>query len=313
MKTIINGEMKKCILLFCLFFAVINVQSQEKIVLTSDNVELYINVRGKGPACLYIHGGPGSGGYWLEKFMGDSLEKHFQMIYLDQRGVGRSSSPVDKNYSMDRIIKDFEEVRESMGIKQWLTLGHSVGGILQMGYATNNPKAISGMIFINCTLSYEDSFGKSWLPKAIELASDEVPAICLDTSVSLHERMLAIMPILQKKGVMWKLFFASEEDKDKINETYSNFDSWNSDYSENAMEVSDYWKDFSLLTSKIEQPVLFYYGTNDWAIGPEHYKRMAFPNILLWGSDLGHMPFLENKDDLMKAIRAFKNRYRSIY
>jgi proline iminopeptidase len=309
MKILRIWKMKKYIILFCLLVTILNVQSQEKIVLTSDNVKLYINARGKGPACLYIHGGPGSGGYWLEKFMGDSLEKHFQMIYLDQRGVGRSSSPENNNYSMDRMIKDFEEVRESMGIKQWLTLGHSFGGVLQMGYATSNPKVIAGMIFINCTLSLEDSFGKSWLPKAIELAGDDVPVNCLDTSVSLHERMLAIMPILQKKGTMWKLFFASEEDKDKVNETYSNFDSWNSDYSENAMEVSDCWKDFSLLTSKIKQPVLFYYGTNDWAVGPDHYKRITFPNMLLWGSDHGHMPFLENKDEVMKAIRSYKNRY----
>ncbi len=58
------------------------------------------------------------------------------MIYLDQRGVCWSSSLKDGNYSMDRMIQDFEEVRETLGIKEWFTLGHSFGGILQIGVVT---------------------------------------------------------------------------------------------------------------------------------------------------------------------------------
>ncbi|TAL61708.1 MAG: alpha/beta hydrolase [Bacteroidetes bacterium] len=300
----------KRVLVFILIICFISVlQAQEKHIITSDSVALYIKVKGKGTPCLYIHGGPGSGSYWLEKFSGDFLEQHFQMIYLDQRGVGRSTSPMDNNYSMDRMIKDFEEVRESLGIKHWLTMGHSVGGILQMGYVTSKPNTIDGMIFINCTLEMDNSFGKSWLPKAVELAGQSVPAVCLDTSVSLYERMLAIMPVLNEKDIMWRLFFASEENNRKMNETYGNFSNWNIDFSEKAMEVADYWNDFRKLTPKVEQPVLFFYGKTDWAIGPDHYKGISFPNMLLWGSEVGHMPFLENKEDMEKAICSYINKY----
>ena len=69
--------------------------AREMKIVTSDSVCLYVNVRGIGTPCLYLHGGPGSGSLWLEEFMGDYLEKNFQMVYLDQRGVGRSSSPVN--------------------------------------------------------------------------------------------------------------------------------------------------------------------------------------------------------------------------
>ena len=67
---------------------VLNIRAQEQFVLTSDSVELYVNIKGNGTPCLYIHGGPGSGSYWVEKFFGSELEQHFKMIYLDQRGVG---------------------------------------------------------------------------------------------------------------------------------------------------------------------------------------------------------------------------------
>jgi len=293
--------------LFILIISISSVQANGKYIVTSDSVSLYVNVKGTGPACLYIHGGPGSGSYWLEKFIGGFLEQNFQMIYLDQRGVGRSSGPSNNDYSMDRMIKDFEEIRLSLGIKQWLTLGHSFGGILQMGYANRFPNAISGMMLINCTLDMNDSFSNSWLPKAIQLAGVDVPPVCLDTTVSVYNRMLAIMPVLNKNGDMWKIFFSDQENNLRMNETYHRFETWNSDQSENILEFPEFWEDYRKYTRDFNRPVLFYYGKTDWAIGPEHYKGMEFPKMLLWGADSGHMPFLESKEDLMKAISNFMN------
>jgi proline iminopeptidase len=293
-KVLIVGLM---ILMFCASSA------QEKSLKTSDGVDLYVNVKGSGTPCLYIHGGPGSGSFWLEQFLGDSLEQHFQMIYLDQRGVGRSGSPRDQNYSMDRMVRDFEEVRTALGINQWVILGHSFGGILQMGYVESKPNSINGMIFINCSLSLGHSFESSWLPTAIELAGEKTPTICLNPSVSLYERMLAIMPILNETGDMWRIFFAKEQNRDRMNETYGSFTTWNSDQSEVILKIPDYWCDYRPLCPKIKQPVLFFFGRTDWAVGPDHYEGVKFPNMMLWGSDVGHMPFLENKEDLTKAIR----------
>jgi len=297
--------MRKLILQLCLLAAVLQLHAQEQFITTSDSVKLYVHVKGSGPACLYLHGGPGSGSYWLEQFAGAELERHFTMVYLDQRGVGRSGSPADGNYSAGRMVQDFEEVRQALGFTHWLTLGHSFGGLLQMSYVTRCPEAISGMIFINCTLSMDDSFGNSWLPKAFELAGEDVPAVCRDTTVSLYNRMLAIMPVLGKKDSLWKIFFSQKENVQKMNETYYAFETWNNDQSEKILELPDYWTDFRPLTSAVNQPVLFFYGKTDWAIGPEHYKGMLFPNMQLWGSDVGHMPFLENKADLVNAIESF--------
>jgi proline iminopeptidase len=145
-------------LLACLMATELSFSQTEKPIapymhiITSDGVKLYVKVRGRGTPCLYLHGGPGSGSYWLEKFSGDMLERHFQMIYLDQRGVARSSSPKDGNYSLDRMAQDFEEVRAALDIEKWVTLGHSFGGILQVGYAQRYPQVIRGMIMLNTSL-----------------------------------------------------------------------------------------------------------------------------------------------------------------
>lgn len=301
--------MKYLIFIFLTFIYSNSVIAKEQIIETSDGVKLFVNVKGEGPACLYLHGGPGSGSHWMEVFMGDVLEKDFTMIYLDQRGVGRSTSPADGNYSLKRMILDFEEVREALGISNWYTLGHSFGGILQMGYVEAKPASVNGMLMINCTLSMNDSFGKSWLPKAIELAGKDTPPVCYDSKLPVFERMKAIMPILGGKGILWKLFFNNEGDSRKLNETYGDFTSWNGDLSDNILDYPEYWTDFSKLSATIKVPVLFYYGRTDWAIGPEHYKQAVFPNVIFWGSDSGHMPFIETKPDLVKAIESFLGKY----
>lgn len=60
----------------------------------------------------------------------------------------------------------------------------------------------------------------------------------------------------------------------------------------------------------METPVLFFYGKTDWMVGAEHYKNVHFPNMTLWESKVGHLPFLENTDDLKKSIINFGKEYK---
>lgn len=71
---------------------------------TSDGVALAYAVAGQGLPCLFVHGGPGSGSEVVEKLAGEVLQRHFRMVYLDQRGSGRSASDPKKNYALDRVI-----------------------------------------------------------------------------------------------------------------------------------------------------------------------------------------------------------------
>ncbi|HEY8399222.1 MAG TPA: alpha/beta hydrolase [Flavihumibacter sp.] len=289
---------------------IFSVKAQEKQILTSDSVQLYVNVKGKGIPCLYIHGGPGSGSYWMEKFFGDYLEQHFQMVYLDQRGVGRSSSPADKNFSLERIVADFEEVREALGIKQWLTLGHSFGGILQMAYTEQFPASTRGMLMLNCTLSMAESFCNSWIPRASEFLGMEKPAACPDEPNEILAKMITLIQGLRGKDIMWKMSVALAENEHKLDATYSEIPNWNNDFAAVALGMEEFWRDFRKQTVQVKIPVLFFYGHSDWMIGPEHYKGIAFPHMMLRSSNVGHLPFLESRADLEKAISEFLKKYK---
>lgn len=198
--------MKKIFLILTLLLLLSNLSNaQKQTYVTSDSVSLFINVKGKGTPCLYIHGGPGSGSYWMEKFSGDILEKRFQMIYLDLRGVGRSGSPSNGNYTMERMLQDFEEIRKHLEIKQWTIMGHSFSGTMVTEYAYRHPNAINALMMFNCSLNLNESITKSWLPKATELLGIQNDAFYKSDTIPMTDKLQRIFPLLNEKGIMWKV------------------------------------------------------------------------------------------------------------
>lgn len=301
--------MKKLFSLILFFSLCVAVKAEEKHIITSDGVDLYVKVEGKGMPCLYIHGGPGSGSYWFEKFFGDFMEEHFTMIYLDQRGVGRSSSPENKDYSMERMTMDFEEVRKALGYSDWLTLGHSFGGLLQMGYAENYPKAQKGMMMINTTLYLNESFCDSWGPKASEFLGKEYVG-CEKDSLSLLERMNVLGNELREKDLFWKMAYSEKKNQAIMDSTWSEVENWNYDFGNAAWDFEAYWRNYKPLAKKTDIPVLFFHGSQDYMVGPDHYKTVEFPNMISWESKVGHIPFQENTEDLKKAILTYLRKYQ---
>ena len=99
-------------------------------VTTSDGVRLYVRVAGQGRPCLFVHGGPGAGAAVQEALAGPMLERQFQMVYLDQRGSGRSAGAPAGAYGLPRLVQDLEELRQQLHVEKWVLLAHSFGGLI---------------------------------------------------------------------------------------------------------------------------------------------------------------------------------------
>src|SRR5215470_7037446 len=55
-----------------------------------DGAKLYLLIRGvdrTAPVLLWLHGGPGGAERPLFRYFNDDLEKHFVVVYWDQRGA----------------------------------------------------------------------------------------------------------------------------------------------------------------------------------------------------------------------------------
>jgi proline iminopeptidase len=113
-----------------------------------NGVRLWYRVagRGRGVPVVYLHGGPGQGSQSFAKFAGPELEKGLRMVYLDQRGSGRSERPWNKAYSLDLLVDDLEKLRIAWGVPKLALIGQSFGTALGMEYAARYPDRVSHLV-----------------------------------------------------------------------------------------------------------------------------------------------------------------------
>jgi proline iminopeptidase len=113
------------------------------------DVQLYYKEKGKGPALYILAGGPGAPpnehDWWI-----DSLEKHYTVVLLHQRGSGESRNiPINKNtINIKAYTSDIDALRQHRNDKQISLIGISWGGLLAMNYAVSYPKHVNKLVLI---------------------------------------------------------------------------------------------------------------------------------------------------------------------
>jgi len=113
-----------------------------------NGVRLWYRVAGRssGIPVLYLHGGPGEGSQSFALLAGPALEPSLRMIYLDQRGSGRSERPWNDAYSLDLLVEDVEQLRRLWGVPRIALIGHSVGTIIAIEYGAKYPQHVDRMV-----------------------------------------------------------------------------------------------------------------------------------------------------------------------
>src|SRR5215218_9198000 len=113
-----------------------------------NGVRLWYRVAGRsrGVPVVYLHGGPGQGSQSFARFAGPELEKGLRMVYLDQRGSGRSERPWNRAYSLDLLVDDLEKLRIAWGVPRLALIGQSFGTALGMEYAARYPDRVSHLV-----------------------------------------------------------------------------------------------------------------------------------------------------------------------
>ncbi|KUG05855.1 alpha/beta fold hydrolase [Solirubrum puertoriconensis] len=274
-------------------------------ITTSDGVKLYTHVAGKGMPCVFVHGGPGAGSYGFEALGGKSLENTFQMIYLDQRGSGRSASDPNGNYKLERLVQDLEDLRQQLGLEKWVLMSHSFGGTIATAYASKYPERVQAMVLVNsilnlpATMETTATYGYNLLPEA-----GRPP---LDPAMPLPQRWGMVMGMLGQQKLMGKLMYVTDTAAARASKVVRSMP-LNQDFAAAVYKLPDYVQDFTPASAKLQAPVLVLTGKEDYVTGPEHYKSFKFPQqqvVVLPGK---HYPFLENNKEFQEAVAAFARK-----
>ncbi|GAB3541588.1 hypothetical protein GCM10027443_41090 [Pontibacter brevis] len=268
---------------------------------TSDSVQLYVRIAGEGKPCLFIHGGPGSWTKYFYALGGDVVEQDMTMIYVDQRGCGRSSSPKSNDYSLARMVQDFEELREHLGYKKWLLMPHSFGGTMATEYAFQHPKQVQGVIYVNSTLNLSSSL-ESYIKEGARFL--QVPASDLrQPGAPVGQALGGVVQKLNEKDLMYKMMYRDKSMFQAMAAVMDTTLNWH--FGSNVWNYPEYEQDFTQKTAAINVPVLVFAGKYDYSIGPEHHKTFKFPKATYHHLKTGHCPYQEQPEQFRKHIKGF--------
>jgi pimeloyl-ACP methyl ester carboxylesterase len=97
------------------------------------------------PTVVLLHGGPAADHTAFKPIM-SRLARSAQLIYLDQRGGGRSSRGTHDTWTIRRWTIDVRELCDALGITKPILLGQSFGTVIAMRYAIDYPGDVGGLV-----------------------------------------------------------------------------------------------------------------------------------------------------------------------
>ena len=104
------------------------------------DVRLHAVIGGDGPPLLLIHGWPGSWYYW--RLAMPALARDFEVIAVDQRGIGLSEKPED-GYDAGTLADDLVALMDALGHERFAVVGVDTGMLIGYALAADHPDRVA--------------------------------------------------------------------------------------------------------------------------------------------------------------------------
>src|SRR4051794_2038615 len=141
--------------------------TQATRVTVDDGVELAVEISGRGPGLVLVHGFGGA----KEDFADhrDLFARDHTVVTFDHRGHGASDKPADPGaYSLDRLRADTLAVADASGLDRFRLLGHSMGGMVVRRIAVERSDRVSALVMMDTSPGPIPGFD----PELMDLAAD---------------------------------------------------------------------------------------------------------------------------------------------
>jgi pimeloyl-ACP methyl ester carboxylesterase len=99
----------------------------------------HVVIGGDGPPLLLVHGWPESWYAW--RLLMPALARHFEVIAVDQRGMGLSDKPVD-GYDTGTLAGDLVALMDALGHERFAVVGHDTGFAISYALAADHPDRV---------------------------------------------------------------------------------------------------------------------------------------------------------------------------
>ena len=117
-----------------------------------DSSIVHYEVLGRGRPVIFLHGWVGSWRYWIASMQVTSTS--YRAYALDLWGFGETARNA-LNYSLEQQSSLLDRFLMEMGIGKIALVGHGLGALVGMTFATRFPKSVDRVMAVSCPLAYE--------------------------------------------------------------------------------------------------------------------------------------------------------------
>src|SRR5215218_2476832 len=106
-------------------------------------VRLHAVIGGDGPPLLLVHGWPQNWYAW--RLLMPALARDFEVIAVDQRGIGLSDKPQD-GYDTSTLADDLVALMDALGHQRFAVVGHDTGYFIGYALAADHPDRVDRLV-----------------------------------------------------------------------------------------------------------------------------------------------------------------------
>jgi proline-specific peptidase len=261
---------------------------------------------------ILLHGGPGAPSYYLNPLEGVTVDR--PVIFYDQLGAGRSDRPTDTSlWTVDRFVRELDDIREALGLDEVHILGHSWGSMLAVDYMLTKPEGVQSLILASPALSV-----RRWAEDADRLVA-QLPEE-LQRNIEKHEASHTTDdPEYQEATMEYYKRYLSRSDpwSPDLLLAFENFNSdiyglmWGPSEFTATGTLKDYEREDVL--PNLDLPVLFTAGRYDEATPEtvEIYQSLVPGSKIAIFENSAHMTMLDEPEAYTDVVREFLNEVDS--
>jgi proline iminopeptidase len=267
------------------------------LVELADGYNINVEEVGSGFPLIVLHGGPGLDHSMFRPYL-DPLGDEFRLLYVDERGQGRSGRVDPTTLSLEVFARDVDLLAEALGLDGFALLGHSFGAIIATYHATELGTAVAYVISGGGDSSDALDADVEAALEALGNGREKIAASweaekTVETEEQLKQLLRDQMPF----------HFHGEPPPGYGEETVG------------SPEVLRYFAnigygafDYRPKLGGVSRPTLIVVGENDRTTTPRAARVLheGIPNSeLVVIPDAGHMSFVEKSEPYLSAVRRF--------
>lgn len=264
-------------------------------ITTSDGVGLEMEVSGRGPGLVLVHGFGGA----KEDFSDHVpvLARDHTVVVFDHRGHGASDKPDDvRSYTLERLATDVLQVADAAALEHFRLLGHSMGGMVARKVVIREPERVDALVMMDTSAGPIPGFDPELMDAAAEVALTRGKAALkelLDMAKALqtpaYQRVLAERPGYKE--------FEERKWRDASHTMWGAL----------AIELGHQSDDLVALRDALRGPLLVLVGQQDTPfVQAAEIMCAAIPAAqFVMIPDAGHSPQFENPQAWIDALTTF--------